>query len=71
MQVPKIGDETLPEFTDEPPVGVGETPVAQQPLTPLGGDLLITDILEFFPTPVQQTMPVTTPVRPRKLFPDA
>ena len=70
MQVPKLGDETLPEFTDEPPMGLGVSPVAQQPLSPLG-DLLITDILEFFPTPVQQTKPVTTPVRPRRLFPDA
>jgi hypothetical protein len=57
MQVPKLGDETLPEFTDEPPEGVSETPVAQQALTPLslGPELLITDILELFPTPVQQT----------------
>jgi hypothetical protein len=71
MQVPTLGDETLPEFTDEPPKDVGETPVAQQPLTPLGAELLITDILDLFPTP-QQTAPVQTPMRPRKLdFTDA
>jgi hypothetical protein len=70
MHVPTLGDEMLPEFTDEPPAGVGASPVAQQALTPvsLGPELGITDILALFPSTPQQTAVAETPMRPRKLF---